>query len=165
MALGDVNLPDTHIEGRTAEETVLELPVRTLQKALAHLHGQNSRVSSPGAIDGVWGPRTQASFESWEATLTGDVGTIEGVSSDDRRVRLSAALASQVERAAAAYDRAHAVTPGSAGQQRADLPARVPTQSALVRAAQSNWWVWALVGAGVIGLAASLWWYFKKKRR
>src|SRR6185369_12654792 len=45
------------------------LPMSTLdvQKALTVAAAQNFHIDPPGALDGRWGPHTQASFDSWVA--------------------------------------------------------------------------------------------------
>lgn len=56
-----------------------QLSTLDIQKALTIAAFQNAHITGPGALDGRWGPHTQASFDSWVAQQSPDVTLGAGV--------------------------------------------------------------------------------------
>lgn len=180
-------MPGNVVQGGTHTAAVpheLEaLPVAAIQRALAALSAASpAEVPSPGAIDGIWGPRTQASLEAWFGTefppsveFQIDVwrrGTrapdqdwisVEVLAGSPASPPL-ASLASQGLGMTIGQAQRLAVPAAPRQQSTAVTPAPSPAPVMLVNNRRSGWfWVLGALGAAAVGGLA--WWWFKRKRR
>ena len=153
------------------------LSVLQLQKALEVAHQQDSRIRSPGALDGRWGTNTSNAFDDWMGNAPGTMGNVDLVMPISRGsagpVYLYPAAWSVLYTLAEIYDASHS-TGGQAPHAGAgtgtsmshsaaqSLPPVLPGSS--MTWLGLPWWTWLLIGLGAAGVGGGLWWYYRRSK-
>jgi hypothetical protein len=160
-------------QGLGAYNTPTSLSVRVVQRGLIAA----SVSPSPGAADGIWGPRTQASLSAWLTTEAGrhrlSASTIRstfgGIPARARTITLPNALASRLEQLSGGYRAPTPTAPRpSGGSSSTSTPgggAEPILEPGDTGFAMPEWTPYALGGVALLGLGGFFLWQGRKARR
>jgi len=155
------------------------ITIRKVQMGLTQARAQGMTIASPGAIDGAWGPITEASLDAYLSSIVPPFHGEVGVEPESGRLEIggesdpvadSAQIAGGLNQLAMAYESAHmtsqatsttslAPPSAAAAQRRARPEAAGPL---VLNASRPRWGLWlgALLALGVIG--GGIWWFMRK---
>lgn len=152
-----------------------------VQKALLQAYREGVRIPPPGAVDGTWGPRTQASLQAYFDTLPpmsvvpeANVKSASTVEISPGQVanglyvlagRYRAMSASRPEPVIPGLESETVESPAPRAPEELQIPAAAaPAPLVRVDSATVPTWLWWVVGLGGLGAIGGLVWYFKGRR-